>query len=73
MLSASKILLIVAVVGVVVAASRFLRGNRGKTQPAKTEPGREPDAVDLKKCRVCDRYVAADSAPCERDDCPNTA
>tara|TARA_R110002167_G_scaffold188915_2_gene391046 strand:+ start:379 stop:600 length:222 start_codon:yes stop_codon:yes gene_type:complete len=70
MLSVSKLLLIVAVVGIVVVAGKLLRGKRDTTPPAKPRDDRTLDAVDLDQCRVCGQYVAADAAPCERADCP---
>lgn len=70
MLSVPKILLFVAIAGVVFAASRLLRKPRSAKPPATSESGAQNEALDLSQCSVCGQYVAAASTGCERSDCP---
>ena len=77
MLSPSKILLTIAVIVVVVFATRFLRGrsvarSAGGTA-AKAEPPADAASVDLEACAVCGDYVDAAAPGCGRENCPRPA
>ena len=70
MLSFPKILLTAAVIAAVWFVGRWLNRRadglvgKGKQKQAQSGP------VELAKCTNCETYVGPDSAPCEREDCP---
>ena len=71
MLSPSKILLTVAVIVVVVMATRFLRRRSENKAAGRDSGAREaPAAEELEACAVCGDYVSTAAPACGRADCP---
>jgi hypothetical protein len=74
MLSLPKILLTLLVIVVVIYGAKLLtrRGDNlvEKSKRKAAAKAEKAASVALDRCPVCDIFVGADSAPCERADCP---
>lgn len=74
MLSFSKILFTLVLIGVVFYGAKLIGRRVGATaaKASKTTAKEPPkvEAVDLTKCPVCDSFIADDAKNCGRGDCP---
>ena len=74
MLSFSKILFTLVLIGVVFYGAKLIgrRVGAGAAKAPRTTTREPPkvETVDLTKCAVCGSFIADDASGCGRGDCP---